>query len=115
MRWTGVFDIQLEVALETSHMRTAGLAAQTLAASNFRHAYWTIAQMVAHHTVNGCNLRPGDLLGSGTMSGPAPNEAGSLLELTAGGKQPITLVSGETRGFLEDGDRVLRARGIPVQ
>ena len=107
MRWSGVLDIQLEVALQTSRMRIAGLAAQTLAVSNFRHAYWTIAQMIAHHTVNGCNLRPGDLLGSGTMSGAAPNEAGSLLELTAGGTQPITLVSGETRKFLEDGDRVL--------
>jgi fumarylacetoacetase len=107
IRWAGAFDMHLEVALETSRMRIAGLAAQTLAVSNFRHAYWTIAHMVAHHTLNGCNLRPGDLLGSGTMSGPAPSEAGSLLELTAGGTQPITLASGETRGFLEDGDRVL--------
>ena len=62
--------------------------------------------MVAHHTVNGCNLEPGDLLGSGTQSGPAPAEAGSLLELTVGGRQPLTLPSGETRAFLEDGDRV---------
>jgi fumarylacetoacetase len=107
MRTGGVLDIQLEVALETSRMRCGGIAAQTLATTNFRHAYWTLAQMVAHHTVNGCNLRPGDLLGSGTLSGPSPSEAGSLLELTAGGKQPITLMSGERRGFLEDGDRVL--------
>jgi fumarylacetoacetase len=63
--------------------------------------------MVAHHTVNGCNLQPGDLLGSGTQSGPEPQEAGSLLELTLGGKQPITLANGETRTFLEDGDSVI--------
>ncbi len=62
--------------------------------------------MVAHHTVNGCNLEPGDLLGTGTQSGPAPGEAGSLLELTVGGKQPLTLDSGESRAFLEDGDRI---------
>src|SRR3984957_753662 len=105
MRTGGVLDIQLEVALETSRMRCAGIAAQTLATTNFRHAYWTLAQMVAHHTVNGCNLRPGDLLGSGTLSGPSPSEAGSLLELTAGGKQPITMMSGERRGFPEDGGR----------
>ncbi len=63
--------------------------------------------MVAHHTVNGCDLRPGDLLGSGTQSGPLPEEAGSLLELTEGGKRPLTLPDGETRTFLEDGDRVI--------
>jgi fumarylacetoacetase len=107
MRNTGAVDIQLEVSLQTARMRSAGLAPQRLAASNFRHAYWTIAQMVAHHSVNGCNLRAGDLFGSGTLSGPSPAEAGSLLELTAGGKQPISLPSVETRGFLEDGDRVV--------
>jgi fumarylacetoacetase len=63
--------------------------------------------LVAHHTVNGCNLEPGDLLGSGTQSGPTPQEAGSLLELTVGGKQPITLESGESRTFLADGDRLI--------
>jgi fumarylacetoacetase len=63
--------------------------------------------MLTHHTVNGCNLEPGDLLGSGTQSGPAPSEAGSLLELTAGGRKPLTLGDGETRTFLEDGDRVM--------
>ena len=63
--------------------------------------------MVAHHTVNGCNLEPGDLFGSGTQSGPAPEEAGSLLELTVGGKQPLALGDGETRTFLEDGDTVI--------
>jgi fumarylacetoacetase len=63
--------------------------------------------MLAHHTVNGCNLRPGDLLGTGTLSGPEPGEAGSLLELTDGGRRPLVLEDGETRGFLEDGDRVV--------
>ncbi len=103
-------DIQLEVSLQTPRMRAAGLAPQVLAQSNLSYAYWTIAQMVAHHSVGGCNLRPGDLLGTGTLSGPAPEQAGSLLELTAGGKQSISLASTETRTFLEDGDRVdLRA------
>jgi fumarylacetoacetase len=69
-------------------------------------AYWTAAQLVAHHTINGCNLQPGDLLGSGTLSGPRPGEAGSLLELTLGGKQPVALPGGETREFLQDGDMI---------
>ena len=73
--------------------------------------YWTVAQMVAHHSVNGCQLQPGDLFGSGTLSGAEPGQFGSLLEITAGGKQPVQLASGETRRFLEDGDEViLRAR-----
>ncbi|HUL68220.1 MAG TPA: fumarylacetoacetase [Burkholderiaceae bacterium] len=109
-RAEGAFDIQLEVQIETEAMRAQKLAPATLARSNYRHAYWTVAQLVAHHTVNGCNLGSGDLLGTGTLSGPAPNEAGSLLELTAGGKQPVALPSGEQRTFLEDGDAiVLRA------
>jgi len=78
-----------------------------LSRTSFRHCYWTIAQMVAHHTVNGCNLQPGDLFGSGTQSGPTAAEAGSLLELSAGGKQAVTLPNGETRTFLDDGDRVI--------
>ena len=73
--------------------------------------YWTVAQMVAHHTCNGCNLRPGDLLGSGTISAPDEAGCGSLLETTQGGKRPVRLQSGEERRFLEDGDEVLlRAR-----
>jgi len=109
-RREGAFDICLEALLETRDMRARALPAYRLSRSNFRHAYWTVAQMVAHHTINGCNLEPGDLLGTGTQSGPAPQEAGSLLELTAGGKQPLSLPSGETRTFLQDGDRVtLRA------
>jgi fumarylacetoacetase len=106
IRAAGALDIHLEVGLHTETMRARGVAPQWLAASNFRHAYWTIGQMVAHHAVNGCNLRAGDLLGSGTLSGPLPAEAGSLLELTAGGTRDINLML-ETRRFLEDGDRVV--------
>lgn len=103
----GAFDIQLQVLIETARMREAGEPPAALSRTSFRHAYWTVAQMVAHHTVNGCNLRPGDLLGSGTQSGPALEEAGSLLELTGGGKQALVLPNGEARTFLEDGDAVL--------
>ena len=110
LRSSGALDICLEVLLETQNMRARRLPPQRLSRTNFRHAYWTIGQMVAHHTLNGCNLEPGDLLGTGTQSGPAPQEAGSLLELTAGGTQPLQLDCGEARTFLEDGDRVtLRA------
>ncbi|MGH8137742.1 MAG: fumarylacetoacetase [Steroidobacteraceae bacterium] len=106
LRRSGAIDLQLEAYIETARMRAGASAPQRLSHSNFRDSYWSIAQMLAHHTVNGCNLEPGDLLGSGTQSGPAPDEAGSLLELTAGGKRPIELASGETRTFLADGDRV---------
>lgn len=104
---SGNYSVALEVQLQTSQMAQAGQPAATLSRSNFRHSYWTVAQMIAHHTVNGCNLRPGDLLGSGTQSGPAHEEAGSLLELTRGGKQPITLPNGEQRLFIEDGDTLV--------
>jgi fumarylacetoacetase len=87
-------------------MRAAGVAPQRLSHANFRDSWWTVAQMVTHHTVNGCNLEPGDLLGSGTQSGPTPEQAGSLLELSGGGKRPITLAGGQQRTYLEDGDRV---------
>ena len=103
----GAFDIQLEVWLQTSAMREAGHAGDCISRSNYADAYWTVAQLVAHHTVNGCALRPGDLFGTGTLSGPAPEQGGSLLELSAGGKQPLTLSSGEQRSFLEDGDTVV--------
>ena len=110
-RERGALAITLEVWLQTKRMRDAGQPAQRLSHGNTRDAaYWTAAQLVAHHTVNGCNLQPGDLLGSGTLSGAAPDEAGSLLELTLGGKRPITLTNGETRTFLEDGD-TLSLRG----
>jgi fumarylacetoacetase len=101
------FDISLETWLETATMREARGEPALLAKSNFRHSYWTIGQLVAHHTSNGCNLRPGDLLGTGTQSGPEAEEAGSLLELTRGGKKPLKLANGEKRTFLEDGDAVI--------
>ena len=100
-------NIQLEAWIETARMRVAGDSPCRLSRSNFKDSYWTIAQLLAHHTINGCNLRPGDLLGTGTQSGPNPEEAGSLLELTAGGKLPIRLPNGEDRRFLEDGDRII--------
>ncbi len=107
LRAAGAFDIELEVLLQSGLMRSQGLPPQRLSHSNFRDAYWTIAQMVAHHSLNGCNLRSGDLLGTGTLSGPAPENAGSLLELTRGGRESLTLASGEQRRFLEDGDTVI--------
>lgn len=103
----GAFDVQLEVLLESEQMRGNNESPARLSLGNFSDAYWTIAQMVAHHTVNGCNLNPGDLFGSGTMSGPEADSAGALIELTQGGKQPVTLANGETRTFLEDGDTVI--------
>ena len=110
-REAGALDVTLEVWLQTAKMREAGEGAVRLTRGNTTQAaYWTAAQLVTHHTVNGCNLQPGDLLGSGTLSGPKPDEAGSLLELTLGGKQPLTLPNGERRTFLEDGD-TLSLRG----
>ncbi|MDB5959957.1 MAG: fahA [Massilia sp.] len=106
LRISGAFDITLEVAIQSAAMRSAGEPAARVSQSNFRDSYWTVSQLVAHHTVNGCNLQPGDLLGSGTQSGPDADQAGSLLELTAGGKQTID-VGGEARTFLEDGDCVV--------
>jgi fumarylacetoacetase len=106
LRQSGAIDMQLEAYIETAQMRACGRAPHCLSHSNFRHSYWSVAQLVAHHTINGCNLEAGDLLGSGTQSGPTAAEAGSLLELTAGGKQALTLASGETRTFLADGDRL---------
>jgi fumarylacetoacetase len=103
----GAYDISLEVQLQTRAMRERSVAPATLSRSSFRHAYWTLAQLLAHHTSNGCNLRPGDLLGTGTLSGPEDAEGGSLLELSAGNTRDVALPSGETRRFLEDGDRVV--------
>ena len=102
----GAFDIRLEVAIETEKMRSAGRSAAVVTSTSYKHAYWAMAQLVAHHTVNGCELRPGDLLGTGTLSGPTAGEEGALLESTEGGKKPILLPDGETRTFLEDGDAV---------
>jgi fumarylacetoacetase len=106
-RATGALDIELEVLLLTPGLREKGLAPHRLAASNARHLYWTVAQLVSHHTCGGCNLRPGDIFGTGTISGPSEDTLGSLLEISAGGRQPVTLPSGETRRFLEDGDTVM--------
>jgi fumarylacetoacetase len=104
----GAISITLEAWLQTASMRTAGHAPVRLSQTNFRDsAYWTLAQLLTHHTVNGCNLRPGDLFGSGTLSGPNAGQAGSLLELSLGGKQSIQLPNGETRTFLVDGDTVI--------
>ncbi len=99
----GAFDIQLEAGLCTPRSESA----MRLSRTSFRHAYWTIGQMVAHHTVNGCRLAPGDLFGSGTASGPTETEAGALIELVEGGRKPLTLANGEVRTFLEDGDTVV--------
>ncbi|MEY5098027.1 MAG: hypothetical protein RJA36_746 [Pseudomonadota bacterium] len=106
-RAAGSLDIQLQVGLQTPRMRESGQADATICRTSYRHAYWTVAQMVTHHTVNGCNLQPGDLLGSGTLSGPTLDQAGALIELTSGGKQPIALPNGEQRTWLEDGDAVV--------
>lgn len=118
LRESGAFDIELEVLIQTAAMRAAGSAPQRLSLGNYRDAYWTVAQLVTHHTVNGCNLRPGDFFGSGTLSGPTPDQAGSLLELSLGGKTPLTLANGEKRVFLEDGDTIIlravaRRDGLP--
>ncbi|QEG01579.1 Fumarylacetoacetate (FAA) hydrolase family protein [Stieleria maiorica] len=96
------FDIHLEAVLRTSRMPKG----QRITATNLRHVYWSFSQQVAHHTVNGCNLRTGDLLATGTVSGPSPDSLGCLLEISQGGKQPLALATGETRTFLEDGDQV---------
>ena len=106
----GAFDVIAEVYLQTAAMRQAGCAPHRVSRGNLRDLYWTFAQMVAHHTSNGCDLRPGDLLASGTVSGADPGSRGCLLEMTHGGAEPIALPSGEQRSFLEDGDEVrLRA------
>ena len=102
----GGFDIQLEALIETPKLRDAKAAPARITLTNYRHAYWSAAQMVAHHTVNGCNLQPGDLLGTGTLSGPTLDQACALIEITQGGKNPIKLPNGETRTWLEDGDTI---------
>ncbi len=103
----GGFDVKLEVYLETARMRERGEPAFLLSRSNLRELYWTLGQMLTHHTSNGCNLRPGDLLGTGTVSGADTTARGSLMEITARGAQPVLLRNGETRRFLEDGDTVV--------
>jgi fumarylacetoacetase len=106
-RSAGGLAITLDVAISSSRMRALDMTPMRVSRTDFRQMYWTLAQMVAHHTSNGCNLRPGDLLGSGTVSGPGTEERGCLLELTWRGKEPLTLPTGERRSFLEDGDEVV--------
>ncbi len=103
----GGLDLTLEVSLLSARMREASIAPVGLGRSNFRDMYWTMAQMLTHHASNGCNLRAGDLLASGTVSGADKTARGCLLELTARGKDPVTLPTGEQRKFLEDGDEVI--------
>jgi fumarylacetoacetase len=106
-RDAGAIDIRLDALIQSAAMRARHEPPHRLSSTTFRHAYWTIAQLVAHHTINGCNLRAGDLLGTGTQSGPTPGEAGSMLELSAGGSRPIQIGREEYRTFLEDGDSVI--------
>ena len=107
-RAEGSLDIELEVLLQSARHRERQLAGDVITATNFRHQYWTIGQMLTQHTVGGCNLQSGDLLGTGTISGPTAGEAGALVELSRGGSQDVPLPSsGEVRRFLEDGDRVV--------
>lgn len=109
----GGIDINLEVWFSSAQMRSRAMADQLVIHSNARYLYWTPAQMVAHHAAGGCNLSPGDLIGTGTISGPTRDELSSFLELTRAGADPFRLPTGETRGFLNDGDEVtLKARCV---
>lgn len=103
----GAFDITLEAYLVTSAMRKQGIAPFQISQSNAKDLYWSAAQMITHHASNGCNLQVGDLLGTGTISGPELSAAGCLLELTQNGKNPLLLPTGETRAFLQDEDEVI--------
>ena len=104
---SGALALELEVLIATPGLAAKGLPPHRLARSDARHLYWTPAQLVAHHTSGGCDLRPGDLFGTGTISAPEPGGNGSLLETTRGGREPVRLPSGEERRFLEDGDEVI--------
>ena len=103
---SGGLAIELQVELSTPAMRAQGLAPASISRSHSSHLYWTFAQMIAHHTVGGCALQPGDLLGSGTISAPDRGGYGSMAEITNDGTLPITLPGGETRTYLQDGDQV---------
>jgi fumarylacetoacetase len=106
-RERGGIAITVEVWLSTAKMRAVGLAPVRLSRAGFAQMYWTIGQMLTHHASNGCNLRLGDLLASGTVSGPEKDARGCLLELTRRGTEPVALPTGESRRFLEDGDEVI--------
>jgi fumarylacetoacetase len=106
-RQSGGVDLILEVLLSSERMRSSGIEPALLSRSNFRDLYWTPAQLITHHASNGCNLCPGDLIASGTVSGPAKESRGCLLELTWRGTEPFVLPQGETRRFLENGDEVI--------
>ncbi|HEX2566155.1 MAG TPA: fumarylacetoacetase [Burkholderiales bacterium] len=107
------YSIEVEMRLQSAAMRAARRPAHRLSSGNYASSYWTPGQLLAHHSSNGCNLRPGDILGSGTISGATPDSVGSMLELTLGGKQPVQLPGGEARGFIETGDAVIeRARCV---
>ncbi len=103
----GALSLDLEVGLSTAKMREEGLAAQRLSQGPASNMYWTIAQMVTHHASNGCEMNPGDLLGTGTISGPEDGSQGSLMEITRAGREAVTLPTGETRTFLQDGDELM--------
>ncbi|SCW77181.1 fumarylacetoacetate hydrolase [Sphingobium faniae] len=104
---SGALNVTMEVHLSTARMRAEGQAPHRLSHGSMTAMYWTAAQLLAHHSVNGCNLAPGDLLGTGTLTGAADESRGSLLELTHGGKEPVRLSDRESRSFLEDGDEVI--------
>ena len=104
---TGGFDVTVEMLLRSAEMRRRGVPAVRVSRSRLRDLYWTLAQMVAHHTSNGCNLTPGDLIATGTLSGPAKEARGSLIEMTEGGTIPLQLPTGESRTYLQDGDDVV--------
>jgi fumarylacetoacetase len=104
---TAAIDLKLEVHISTAAMRKASLSPVRLSSSNFRDIYWSFAQMITHHTSNGCNLMVGDLIASGTVSGPERETQGSLLEMTSRGANPLRLPNGEARSFLEDGDEII--------
>jgi len=106
-RSQGALDLKLQTCLQSAKMRADGDAPHLLGESNFAQSYWSVAQMVTHHTVNGCNLQPGDFFGSGTQSGTGDNELGSMLEITRVGKQELELPNGEIRKFLIDGDCII--------
>ena len=107
LRDHGGIDVNLSVSLQTAQMRSRGLQAQQISQTNFKHQHWCVSQMLVQHTIGGCNLHAGDVLGTGTISGPTPEEAGAIIELAHAGQKPISLATGEKRAFLSDGDVVV--------